>query len=274
MRIADGGLASVDCGMAIADCELAWAKSIEPRIAIRGVRLRQGKMHCLVLAVLLSVGATAFGQSTSAPKEAEKPRVLDQTALPAPKSKGRMSLEETLAHRRSVRLFTTQSLSLAEIGQLMWAAQGITEPTKGLRTSPSAGATYPLDLYAFTREGVARYRPAGHALEWLNRRDERVAVAGNQDAVKTAPLVVAIVGVPSRVTKRFREPGATRYIHQESGHVAQNLVLQATALGLGGLTIGGGNEGKMKQMLVLPAEQSLLYVIPIGHPDEKPVKAN
>lgn len=177
-----------------------------------------------------------------------------------------MSLEKTLQERRSVRSFTDEPLTMEEISQLLWAAQGITgEP--GLRTAPSAGAKYPIELYVVTRKQLLHYVPEGHRVEVLRREDLMPAIgrASTQDFVSTCPAMFVITAVHERVQAKY-EDRFVRYVRLESGHVAQNIVLQATSLGLGAVTVGGFRDRVVTKALGLPEDHAPEYLIPIGHP--------
>lgn len=192
--------------------------------------------------------------------------VLPQSiALPTPQLKGAMSLEETLAKRRSVREFSDEPLTMEEIGQLLWAAQGITSPT-GQRTAPSAGALYPLEVYVVKRDGVFRYEPAQHQLRAHARGDLRqplFVAALEQEAVKVAPVDFVIAAAYERLAVKYGDR-APRYAHIEAGHAAQNILLQAVALKLGAVPIGAFYDDQVKQVLALPTDHQPLYVIPVG----------
>lgn len=191
-------------------------------------------------------------------------------SLPAPPTAGAMSLDEALARRRSVREYAPGALTLAEISRLLWAAQGVSEP--GRRTAPSAGATYPLEVYLVAGEveglaaGVYRYRPGRHRLEAVTDDDIRLplaAAAWGQGWLRRAAAVVAIAAVFERTTARYGKRGE-RYVHMEAGHAAQNLLLQATALGLGAAPVGAFSDTLVSRLLRLPDGESPLYLIPVG----------
>jgi SagB-type dehydrogenase family enzyme len=187
--------------------------------------------------------------------------------LPAPRTDGSFSLEEVLGERRSVRAFTGEALELAELGQLLWATQGITAEWGG-RTAPSAGALYPLEVYVATPDGLYHYLPEGHRAERLSGADLRAELADaayEQTAVRDAPAVFAIAGVYERTAVRYGER-AERYVHLEAGHAAQNLLLQAVALGLGGVPVGAFTDDTVTRVLGLPSDQAPLYLVPVGHP--------
>jgi len=189
-------------------------------------------------------------------------------ALPEPQLKGALTLEEALMRRRSVRDFSETPLTLAELGQLLWAAQGVTHPA-GLRTAPSAGALYPLEVYAVTREAAYHYEPQGHRMMVHVQGDVRPALhaaALYQDSVLQAPTVIVIAAVYARTSQKYGQERSPRYVHLEAGHAAQNILLQAVALGLGAVPIGAFEDEKVHQVLRLPADQPPLYLIPVGHP--------
>jgi len=189
-------------------------------------------------------------------------------ALPPPRSKGTLTLEETLAQRRSVREFSDARLTLAELSQLLWAAQGITR-SDGLRTAPSAGALYPLEVYVVTPDGAYHYEPQGHRLVLQVQGNVRRALydaALRQDSVMQAPAVIVIAAVYARTTRKYGEERSPRYVHLEAGHVAQNILLQAVALNLGAVTIGAFLDDQVQPVLALSLDQEPLYLIPVGHP--------
>jgi SagB-type dehydrogenase family enzyme len=180
---------------------------------------------------------------------------------------GSTSLEQALAQRRSVRAFSTEPLTREQLAQLLWAAQGVTHGP-GYRTAPSAGALYPLELYAATRDVTLRYVPQGHrAQEWQPVRGWQVLVDAtpSQDAVSQAAAVFVIAGVVRRTAVKYG--GRSRqYVDLEAGHCAQNLLLQAVSQGLGAVTIGAYNAGRLVEYFAMPAGEEPLYMIPAGHP--------
>lgn len=190
------------------------------------------------------------------------------TLLPTPAAAGQMSLEAALAQRRSVREFNARPLTDAELGQLLWAAQGITDE-RGYRTAPSAGALYPLEIYVATGDGLFHYEVEQHALTVVDRADVRPALhqaALRQAAVGQAPAVFVIAAVYERTAVKYGAERSPRYVHLEAGHAAQNLLLQAVALELGAVPIGAFDDAAVQQALGLPAEQRPLYLIPVGQP--------
>jgi SagB-type dehydrogenase family enzyme len=188
--------------------------------------------------------------------------------LPPPEQKGKMSLEEALARRRSVREFTREALSDRELSQLLWAAQGTTH-AEGLRTAASAGALYPLELYVASASGFYRYEARPHQLIWLSDRDLRAAMhraASDQEAITQAPAVFLFAAVYERTSRKYGAARTPRYVHMEVGHAAQNLLLEAVALGLGGVPVGAFEDEALQKALPLPVDHRPLYLVPVGHP--------
>lgn len=187
--------------------------------------------------------------------------------LPPPSTRGAVSLEQALAERRSVRAFTAQQLTRTEVAQLLWAAQGENRP--GRRTAPSAGALYPLHVYAVTADDVLEYLPAGHrALAWRQagaQRDLAGATNGEPQVVLGAPTVLVLTAVPSTTRAKYGKR-AERYVDLETGHAAQDVLLQAVALGLGAVTIGSFDDDAVARALTLPGGEQPRYLVPVGHP--------
>ena len=188
--------------------------------------------------------------------------------LPAPRTDSGMSLEATLAARHSVREFQPHALTIDEIGQLLWAAQGVTH-AETKRTAPSASGLNALETYVITADGIARYLPAEHALEPLHDGDVRTRLmeaTGGQPFVETAPLPVAFSIVPGRIAGRHGEERGIRYSDFEAGHAGQNLLLQAVALDLGGVPLGSFDERAVCQLLELPDGEKPRYLFALGRP--------
>lgn len=192
--------------------------------------------------------------------------------LPEPKLKGNVSVEEALVGRRSVRNYEDEPLTLSELGQMLWSAQGVTVKWGG-RTAPSAGATYPLEVYAVVgdveglKPGVYHYRPKGHSIEKTLEGDLRAELAKaciGQYMPAKAPVTLVIAAVYERTTKKYGNRGVM-YVHMEAGHAGENICLEAESLGLGTVSLGAFNDGEVKKLLKLPAEEEPLYMFPIGH---------
>jgi len=186
--------------------------------------------------------------------------------LPKPNQSGSMPLEQAIAIRRSRRHFLPKSLSLEQIGQLAWAAQGQDESSK-YRTTPSAGATYPLELFVITDEGMFRYLPDKHSLEKLADQDLRsplATAAWGQEFIQAAPLTLLIAAEVTRTTGHYGKRGI-RYVYMEAGHAAQNVHLQAEALGLGSVAVGAFDDNSVSEVLSLPQNLDPLYMVAVGY---------
>ena len=186
--------------------------------------------------------------------------------LPDPSLHGGMSLSEALAIRRTMRELSDLPLTEDELSQLLWSTQGIVPA--GNRTAPSAGATYPTEIYLLTARGVFHYRPHRHDLEVVVSQDVRARLfsdAVGQESVRDAAAVFVVTAVFERTAAKYGDR-AVRYVHIEAGHVAQNLLLQATALGLGTVPVGSFDDAAVSEILGLPHDHEPLYLIPVGHP--------
>ncbi|MBA7625777.1 hypothetical protein ES703_33209 [subsurface metagenome] len=191
--------------------------------------------------------------------------------LPEPRYDSNVSIEQSLLLRRSTRSYTGEPLTLQEVSQLLWAAQGITDPI-GYRTAPSAGALYPLEIYIVAGNvqdlspGVYRYEPEEHRLVRLMDSDMRNDLANTalgQGSVKEGAIVFVFTAVYERTTGKYGDRGV-RYVHIEVGHAAQNLCLQAAAIGLGAVTVGAFQDEQVAALMNLPGDEQPLYIIPAG----------
>ena len=191
--------------------------------------------------------------------------------LPTPLYDSETSVEKALLERRSIRSYTGEPLTLAEVSQLLWAAQGITNPS-GLRTAPSAGALYPLEIYLLAGEvsnlpaGIYHYQPDEHALSLMIEGDQRQTLykaALSQSAVKDAAAVIVITAIYERTTVKYGKRGI-QYVHMEVGSAAQNIYLQALSLDLGTVFIGAFHEEEVKRVLQLSGDEIPLSIMPVG----------
>ncbi|HSM58156.1 MAG TPA: SagB/ThcOx family dehydrogenase [Candidatus Sulfomarinibacteraceae bacterium] len=194
-------------------------------------------------------------------------------SLPSPVLDSDASVEAALASRRSRRDYQETPLTLAEVGQLLWAAQGISGD-RGRRTAPSAGALYPLQAYLVSAgvedlaPGVYHYSPIDHTLVRTVSGDRRTALsqaALDQEALQDAPATIVLVAVYERTTGKYGQRGV-QYVHMEVGAAAQNVYLQAEALHLGAVFIGAFHDRQVQDVLQLPDAQIPLALLPVGHP--------
>lgn len=187
--------------------------------------------------------------------------------LPSPDTTGTVFLEIAIGKRRSLRAFRPDPLPIVTISQLLWAGQGITSPD-GKRAAPSAGALYPLELYAVTPGRVIHYLPDGHRAETRAVPDLRPglqAAAVGQSSVGAAPVVIVVAAVPSRTSARYGAAQGEEFVQIEVGHAAQNILLQAAALGLAAVPVGSLNPSGAAATLALPPDETVLYLIPVGY---------
>ncbi|MEE4175978.1 MAG: SagB/ThcOx family dehydrogenase [Bacteroides sp.] len=204
------------------------------------------------------------------------PALLDQIPgtmipLPEPLTDGTVSIEKALSQRRSIRSYVNQPLNLEEVSQLLWAAQGINNE-RGFRTAPSAGATFPLELFVMVNnvkglsKGIYHYKVGDHQLELIDQRElenELARAALSQSMISKAGIVIIFAAIYERTTNRYGERGI-RYIHNEVGHVGQNIHLQAAALNLGTVVIGAYRDEEAEALLKLGEEYRVLYFMPVG----------
>ncbi|HEY7758969.1 MAG TPA: SagB/ThcOx family dehydrogenase [Burkholderiales bacterium] len=194
--------------------------------------------------------------------------MADRIELPPPDEIGGMLLALALGRRRSRREFAGRGLDWTQVGQLLWAAQGVTDEVGRLRTVPSAGALYPLELDAAVASGLYRYRPADHTLVQRAARDVRLDLARaavGQSWLAGAPCVFSICAVPSRTTGQYGNRGA-RYVQMEAGHAAQNLLLAAVSLELDAVPVGAFDDEELARVLLLAPGEIPLYLVPVGWP--------
>ena len=202
-------------------------------------------------------------------------------ALPEPKRDGAFSVEKALQERRSVRDYAKAPLTLADVSQLLWSAYGVSQKIDnappflrgGLKTAPSAGALYPLEVYLVAGEvtglpaGVYLYTPENHSLVKVLDGDVRAALCKaclGQGMVKQAPVSLVYSAVYERTTKKYGQRGKERYVCMDLGHSGENVYLQATAMGMGTCAIGAFSDLKLRLVVNMTKEEAPLYVMPVG----------
>ena len=225
----------------------------------------------LSLAIILLTFSCACAPSANTPTPTPTSEPESIIELPEPRYDSDVSLEQSLLKRRSIRSYTDESLTLPEVAQLLWAAQGVTD-AMGFRTAPSAGSLYPLELYVVAGDvhdlspGVYRYDPDEHQLLRTMEGDKRVELADaalGQHFIGEAAVVIVFTAIYERTTGKYGDRGI-RYVHMEVGHAAQNLCLQAAAMDLGAVTVGAFYDEEVGELLELPGDEQPLYVIPVG----------
>ncbi len=228
--------------------------------------------YLLCWVTILTVSCIGCSKPVTTPSTGQSQEQAMVITLPEPRYTSNVSIERSLLRRRSVRSFTNEPLTLQEISQLLWAAQGITD-SLGRRTAPSAGALYPLEIYLVAGNvkslapGVYKYQPEEHRLVRVMDGDIRNGLADaalGQGSVRGGAIAFVITAVYQRTTVKYGDRGI-RYVHIEVGHAAENLCLQATAMELGAVTIGAFEDERVAEVLKLPENEKPLYIIPVGH---------
>jgi SagB-type dehydrogenase family enzyme len=193
--------------------------------------------------------------------------------LPHPDFSSNTPVEAALKIRRSIRSYQNSPVTMQEVGQLLWAAQGITSE-QGYRTAPSAGALYPLEVYVAAVNvenlpaGIYHYIPQRHALAKItdgNPRDAISKAALHQEAANTSAVNIVITASFARTTHKYGERGE-RFVYMEAGHAAENIYLQAVALNLGTVAIGAIDEMLTRKALHIANDEAPLYIMPVGKP--------
>ncbi len=228
-------------------------------------------LSCAALSIPAAVLAGGPGAMTGETGDGDAmASAADTIRLPAVPAKGGVSIEEAIWLRRSVRGFSEESPPADAVSRLLWAAQGITDAKNGLRSAPSAGATYPLEIFLATLEYVARYVPEKHCLVVTMRADARNAIAAaalDQSWFAKAPLVFVFAAVVKRTADRYDER-ANLYVPIEVGCASENLMLEAAALGLGSVAVGAFSEKEVRKTLDLPKGWDPYLIVPVGFPSK------
>ncbi|MFA9518655.1 SagB/ThcOx family dehydrogenase [Halopenitus sp. H-Gu1] len=237
---------------------------------------RRTVLTLLAVAGLSLVLALVFGAFRIVRTDGgNREQAVESVSLPTPSGESDVSVEEAIANRRSRREYDENALSRRELGQLLWAAQGVTERTTGYRAAPSAGALYPLEVYVVVGtpgvddlgSGVYHYRPENHELARRKTgtvQSELRAAAVDQEFVEEAAIDIVVCAVDERTTGKYGERGRKRYVPMEAGHAGENLYLQAEALGLATVSIGAFSDDRVRDVVEAPSDQRPLYVFPVG----------
>ena len=240
---------------------------------------RRGRILIIILIILLSVLFIYLVWPEAPVKSGTvSSRAVSGTInLPNPQISTNVSVENAIQNRHSIRQYTNESLSLQDVSQLLWASQGITDTTRKFRAAPSAGHTYPLELYIMIgkggvnglEEGLYHYDPQNHRLEKTLQGDLRAdfsKAAHGQQWVNDAPVNIIITGVYGKMINKYKdEKLSTRFVDMEAGHVGENIYLEVEARNLATVAIGSFYEDQVIKLLHLPANETPLYIFPVGH---------
>lgn len=199
-------------------------------------------------------------------------RTMKIIQLPSPKNDSQVSVEKALLKRRSVRSYSKKAITLTDIGQLLWAGQGITEDNF-LRTAPSAGALYPIELYLCVYNveglevGIYKYLPHKHSLQLVKNKDVRNSLARaalGQEWVRDGNAAIVIAAVFERTTRKYGNRGIN-YVYFEAGCVAENIHLQAETLKIGTVVVGAFYDDEVKNLLLMEKNETPIAIMPVGY---------
>jgi SagB-type dehydrogenase family enzyme len=206
---------------------------------------------------------------------AQAPDVISRTGdivqLPSPHYDGKVSVEAALKSRRSIREFSNKPLTLPEVSQILWAAQGVTD-SEGRRTAPSAGGLYPLETYLAAgnveglSNGIYHYQAKINSLVRISTGDPRPKLwkaALEQTPVKEGAIILIFSGVVERSSEKYGSR-AERYVMMEAGHAAQNVYLQAESLKLGAVVVGAFEDDQINKIVSMKGNEQPLYLMPVG----------
>ncbi len=213
-------------------------------------------------------------QSGEAQKQYKAPVALPALStieLPAAATDGKMSVETALAERRSRRVFSEETVTLKQLGQVLWAGQGITDES-GHRAAPSARSLYPFTMYVVVRAaeglepGLYRYEPVGHKLAYLGSSDagEKLAASGVQDNSQKAPVVIVLSADVSKMVEKFPDDPRS-VVMLEGGHIGQNIYLQVESLQMSTVVTAGFDTVAVGAAIGLDPNEEVVYLVPFGH---------
>jgi len=228
-------------------------------------------LHPLPMIVIILLAVTTPLTLTGADKVEEATSSRARIKLPEPVYDSPFSIEKALLKRRSTRRYKDELLTIQEVSQLLWAAQGITDK-RGFRSAPSAGALYPLEVYVVVGNvdklspGIYKYNPYAHELHMIKEGDKRREICNaalGQVWVEKGAIDIVFFAVYERTTRKYGERGI-RYVHMEVGHAAGNIYLQAVPSNLGTVVVGAFNDNEIKRIMNMPEDESPLCIMPVG----------
>ncbi|MCS7150870.1 MAG: SagB/ThcOx family dehydrogenase [Endomicrobia bacterium] len=225
--------------------------------------MRKNK-YCLLIVAIIFLSVRTYSQQK-------------EITLPKPSYKGNLTFEELIYKWKATRRFSTRELTTEQLSQLLWSAVGFTIDgiTSATRVYPSAGAIYPLELYVvcgnikLLEPGIYKYDPQRNSIKLIKKgdfREDLTKAAYGQFFISQAPVSFVWVADYNIVNKYYGQRGTTRYVHTDLGHSAQNLTLQATALGLGTVQVGAFNDDTVRNLLGLSKDKTPVYIMPVGYP--------
>jgi len=190
-----------------------------------------------------------------------------QIKLNAPNKSRGTTVMKALSERHSVRDFSSKELSLQDLSDLLWAANGINR-SDGKRTAPSAMNKQDVDIYVIMKSGAYLYDAKNQALKPVVSKDLRGDVAGGQDFVKAAPVSLVLVSDISRFGSMASKEMNTIMGAVDVGTVCQNINLFCAATGLITVPRASMEKEALKQSLKLTNNQILIMNNPVGYPQK------
>jgi len=244
--------------------------------------MRKKSQYILLAIILLLTFLVVYLVSTTSLKPVQRENqsriVLGTFELPPATVTSNMSVDQAIKSRRSVRTYSTTSLTLQDVSQLLWASQGITDSERNYRTAPSAGHVFPMEIYLVTGNnsvqglgaGIYHYNPFNNTLEKIAEGDQRYNLsqaAHQQKWVETAPISLVITGNYQKMKEKYPDERiSTRFVDIEAGHIGENIYLEAVAHGMGTVAIGSFYDDQMINLLKLPSTETPIYIYPVGYP--------
>lgn len=247
--------------------------------------MQQKSKFVLAAIILLSVflvvyiGYSVFMQPVEVNNQSinQSREILSVVDLPQAEISTNMSVDQAIQNRRSVRRFSATPISLQDVSQLLWAAQGITDPERNFRSTPSAGHVFPMEIYLVAgnngvlelEAGIYHYNPFNHTLEMIVKGDQRhnlSQAAHQQKWVNDAPINLVVTGNYHKMQDKYPDKNlSTRFVNMEAGHIGENIYLEAVSRGLGTVAIGSFYDDQMINILKLPTNETPLYIYPVGY---------
>jgi SagB-type dehydrogenase family enzyme len=244
--------------------------------------MQKKSQYVILTIILLLTLLVVYMVSTTSLKPVQRENqsriVLGTFELPPATVTSNMSVDQAIRSRRSVRTYSTTSLTLQDVSQLLWASQGITDTDRNYRTAPSAGHVFPMEMYMVTGNnsvqglgaGIYHYNPFNHTLEKIAEGDMRYNLsqaAHQQKWVETAPISLIITGNYQKMKEKYPDERiSTRFVDIEAGHIGENIYLEAVAHGMGTVAIGSFYDDQMINLLKLPSTETPIYIYPVGYP--------
>jgi SagB-type dehydrogenase family enzyme len=256
-------------------------KKTAPKIKTPEIKITWGLplvTTILVVVLLLAGGLLKNKNNRQTSKDQEEPEVITNPniiPLPSPTYRTQNSVEAVIRTNQARRSFTPSQLSLKQVGQMLWSAQGVTTDWGG-RTVTSSKSTFPLTIYILANnvekleKGVYRYIP-GERLPAHQLLPHKLGDFGatlfdivNQTSLKEPPVVAIVTGNLNKMAEAYGGVNHDKEVYLEAGSAVQNMYLQAESLKLGMIALPNFDESQVRLLLSIPREESIIYLAPVG----------